>query len=235
MSMSPEFNPNLFSPVYLIRTRLLQHIRSMAPSLKGDLLDFGCGSKPYQSLFRVRSYTGVDFEGPGHSHEDESIDHFYDGETLPFPADRFDSIFSSEVFEHIFNLPQILPELYRVLRPGGRMLITCPFAYCEHEVPNDYARYSSFAMRSMLEGAGFTVLQLEKSGNAVETIWQLRIIYWQQFIISRLEKIPIVRQVARMFIYGSFNVFAILSSKLLPLSRNLYLNNVVLVEKPDRT
>lgn len=124
MSLSREFDPTFLSPVYLIRHRLLEKIRQYAPSLEGELLDFGCGAKPYQSLFQVKSYTGVDYDGPGHSHEKESIDFFYDGVSLPFPSDRFDSIFSSEVFEHIFNLPQILPELYRVLRPGGRMLIT---------------------------------------------------------------------------------------------------------------
>lgn len=231
MSLSPEFDPSLLSPVYLIRQRLLQKIRHYAPSLTGDLLDFGCGAKPYRSLFQVKSYTGVDYDSPGHSHEKESIDFFYDGVTLPFPNDRFDSIFSSEVFEHIFNLPQILPELHRVLRPGGRMLVTCPFAYCEHEVPNDYARYTSFAMRSMLENAGFRIIAADKSGNAVETVWQLRIVYWQQFILSRLASIPVLRQVARVVVYGPFNLLALLSSKLLPASQNLYLNNVVLVEK----
>ncbi|MBM3433000.1 MAG: class I SAM-dependent methyltransferase [Bacteroidetes bacterium] len=235
MSLSREFDPTLLSPVYLIRRRLLEKIRQYASSLEGELLDFGCGAKPYQSLFQVKSYTGVDYDGPGHSHEKESIDYFYDGVSLPFPNDRFDSIFTSEVFEHIFNLPQILPELYRVLRPGGRMLITCPFAYCEHEVPNDYARYTSFAMRAILENAGFRILALDKSGNAVETVWQLRIVYWQQFILSRLASIPIVRKLARDLIYGSFNLSALLSSRLLPTSQNLYLNNVVLVEKPERS
>ncbi len=146
-NISFEFNPNITFPAWLTRNRLLKAIETCVPELEGTLLDFGCGSKPYQSLFSVEKYIGLDFENPGHPHVNEQIDVFYDGKKIPFSNDYFDSIFSSEVFEHVFNLEEILKELNRVLKTGGKILITCPFAICEHEVPHDFARYSSFGIR----------------------------------------------------------------------------------------
>src|SRR5580765_2106924 len=93
--ISFEFNPNITYPTYLTRNRLLKNISGNAPELKGVLMDFGCGSKPYRSLFNVEKYIGVDFENPGHPHLNEQIDVFYNGRQLPFENEHFDSVFSS--------------------------------------------------------------------------------------------------------------------------------------------
>jgi ubiquinone/menaquinone biosynthesis C-methylase UbiE len=81
----------------------------------------------------------------------EQIDVFYDGRKIPFEDEYFDAVFSTEVFEHIFNLEEILKEINRVMKVSGKILITCPFAICEHEVPNDFARYSSYAINIFLK------------------------------------------------------------------------------------
>lgn len=47
------------------------------------------------------------------------VDIFYDGKKNPFDEGYFDSIFSSEVFEHVPDLVVILNELNRVLKQGG--------------------------------------------------------------------------------------------------------------------
>ena len=123
-----EFNPNIFYSGYLLRKKLLIAVNRYAHYMGGVMMDFGCGSKPYKSLFDVKEYIGVDFNGEGHSHENEQIDVFYDGKKLPFPDNYFDSVFSTEVFEHVFNLEEIIPEIKRVMKPGAKILVTCPFA-----------------------------------------------------------------------------------------------------------
>src|SRR5271170_7274206 len=97
-----EFNPGITYPAFLTRSRLLRGIGKYAPELKGRLMDFGCGTKPYRILFDVREYIGIDYENPGHPHLNEQIDVFYDGKHIPFADESFDSIFSSEVLEHLF-------------------------------------------------------------------------------------------------------------------------------------
>ncbi len=137
------------NPFYFIRRALLKKVEEYAPQLSGKLLDFGCGSKPYQSLFtRASEYTGLDYEGEGHSHVNEKVDVYYDGKKTPFANQTFDSVFSSEVFEHIFNIDEILPEINRVMKKGGKILITCPFVWHEHEVPVDYARYTTVCVEA---------------------------------------------------------------------------------------
>lgn len=56
----------------------------------------------------------------------------YDGRTFPFPDGSFDIVYSSNVLEHIRNLPQLHAEVRRVLRPGG---------YCVHVMPTGAWRF----------------------------------------------------------------------------------------------
>lgn len=229
--ITQDFNPPFTQPHFLIRNRLLHAIALLAPQLKGKMMDFGCGQKPYRSLFDVAEYIGVDFENPGHSHANESIDVFYDGKTIPFTEETFDSIFCSEVFEHIFNLPEILKELNRVLKPGGLILISCPFAFCEHEVPNDFARYTSFAIKYLMAQNGFEMVEQIKTGNSVEALTQMYLMYIHQHIYPVLSKIPVIRSVFKFSIYTSTNLLALMFSKLLPKGKDLYMNNVLLCRK----
>lgn len=226
-----EFNPSVFHPYYFIRKGLFLKIRHYAPQLQGNLLDFGCGAKPYKSLFsHVASYTGVDIENTGHSHANEQIDYYYDGKTLPFENDRFDSIFTTEVFEHIFNLDDILVELNRVLKPGGKMLITCPFVWPEHEKPYDYARYTRFALKSKLEATGFDLLTVDKSGDFFTSVCQLRQAYLHDVFLPKLS-IPFLVRLARLCIIPLVNIMGLFFSRIFPTNKDLYLSNIIIAQK----
>lgn len=226
-----EFDPGITHPLYLIRSNLMKAFRKQIPELRGRMMDFGCGLKPYQSLFLTDEYIGVDFKGEGETYSHHKVDVFYDGHTLPFPDNHFDSIFSSEVFEHVFNLPEIIRELHRVLKPGGKILISCPFAFGEHEVPADFARYSSFAIRHLFESSGFTVLHYEKTGSFIEAIVQLRIVYLDKTLIAFFKNIPVIRTVLRWVVFGGNNLWAGFCKAILPYNQDLYLNNIVLAQK----
>ena len=226
-----DFNPKITFPAYLVRNRLLKGISKYAPKMTGQLLDFGCGSKPYKHLFNADNYIGVDIENPGHSHANEQIDFFYDGKKLPFENNRFDSVFTTEVFEHVFNLEEAIPEINRVMKLNGQILITCPFAICEHEQPNDFARYSSFALKHLMTKNGFEVITFEKLGNSVETIIQLWIMYIHINILPYVRKIPVFRSIFRFVTYTSLNLTALLFSKILPKGDELYLNNLIFCRK----
>ena len=234
-SISKTFNPPLRSPYYFIRKALLQKVSEYSNHLTGDLLDFGCGSKPYKSLFtNCKSYTGVDFENIGHSHSNEQIDFFYDGKTLPFSNESFDSVLASEVFEHIFNLEDILKELNRVLRVNGKMLVTCPFVWNEHEVPHDYARYTQFALKYLFEKSGFEVIEIDKSGDFYMTLHQLKMVYLSNELLPSvpiLGKIKFILTNIRPIIIFSRNLWFKMFRVIMPKRYDLYLNNIFLVRK----
>lgn len=226
-----DFDPDLFHPYYIIRKGLKEKLTSKSSYMKGRLLDFGCGSKPYKSLFPADEYIGLDYESKGHSHDFEEIDVIYDGVNVPFENSYFDSVLSTEVFEHVFNLPHVLKELNRVLKPGGHLLITCPFVWNEHEVPHDFARYTVFALQSMLEEAGFEIVSVEKSGNFILALFQLKILYFFQTFYGKCRKFFLTKILFTFFFVFLPNLFALFFNFFLPFNDTLYLNNVMVVRK----
>lgn len=172
-----QFNPSrigLFcNESYIIRHKLSEVIKRESHHFDGHLLDFGCGSKPYQYLFsKSTSYIGVDIEVSGHGNEFKHADIFYDGKMLPFSNNTFDSIIAIEVLEHIPNVEQILAELNRVLKPEGRILITTPFMYPEHEEPYDYYRFTTNGYKVLLR-ENWNITHIEKLNNSHDVIFQL--------------------------------------------------------------
>ncbi len=231
MSTAKDFNPTISHRFYFMRKGLLSSIKKNAFSLNGKLLDFGCGSKPYQSLFTVEEYIGLDYEKTGHDHRNEQIDVFYDGKTIPFPDQYFDSILCSEVLEHLFDLNAVLSEMNRVLKDKGKLLVTCPFVWTEHEVPYDFARYTQFALKDIFEKAGFRILEYSKQGNFVEAITQLRVLYFLEWAEPILSKLSFPGRWLQQTIIFLMNGWGVLKSKILPVKYDLYLSNVLLVEK----
>ncbi len=228
-----QFRPNFLSlfinPFFIIRRTLYKSIKKEAPKLSGEILDFGCGSKPYQHLFvNAKKYVGLDMENEGHSHEKEDVDVFYDGKTIPFKNDHFDAVFTSEVFEHVFDIDEIIPEIKRVLKPGGQMLVTVPFAWNEHEVPNDFGRYTSFGIKHLFQKHGFEVVNYEKSGHFAAVLAQLIPLYIHDLTSTGNKYIDLVRN---FLLISPFILVGAIFSFILPRNYSLYFNNIILVEK----
>jgi SAM-dependent methyltransferase len=219
----------VINPVYIIRSGLLRVIKRFARDMHGDILDLGCGSKPYESLFvNANTYIGVDVESSGHDHKDSKVDYYYDGSSLPFPDHSFDGVVSFEVFEHIFNIEQVLGEIHRVLKPNGRLLLSIPFAWDEHEIPYDYARYTSFGIAHILKCNGFKVVESVKTTTYVLAIFQMLIAYIYQHVLPRR---GIFGRLLRVIVVFPLNLLALLSSAILPKRYEYYCNNVIVVEK----
>lgn len=219
----------LFNPVYIIRSKLYESIEKNSSLLNWRLLDLWCGAKPYKELFsNVTNYIGVDIQVSWHSHNNSDVDIYYDGKNLPFENNSFDSFFSSEVFEHIFNLEEILKEIYRVLKPGWVWLITIPFAYLEHEEPYDFARYTSFWIKHLLENNGFKVDKIMKLWTFFETLLQLYIIW----ITSKTYiKTPIIWWIITSIIITPLNLLYFFFSWKEKSKSKYYLNNIIIIHK----
>ncbi len=230
-----NFNPTYKHPLYFIRKGLFRKISLYAPQLKGKLLDFGCGEKPYQSLFtNVTEYIGLDYNGEGHDHQNEAVDVYYDGITIPFENEVFDSVFTSEVFEHVFGLQQILPEINRVMKPGAQILVTCPFAWEEHEIPVDYARYTQFALKDMLAKNGFKVILIDKNGHFMSALHQLFVLYLHDHWMHQvpvLRKFNLFKKIMRQLVIPIMNWGFSVVEIFWPKSDRFYLNTIVIAEK----
>jgi SAM-dependent methyltransferase len=231
-----EFNPTKWGIVvnssYLIRRIISQAIKKNSPSLKGKLLDYGCGSRPYEHFFPEMEYIGVDIETSGYPTARKCPDFYFNGIDLPFPNEEFESVLASEVFEHVFDLPKCLNEINRVLKPGGRLLATCPFVWPLHEEPYDFARYTPYSLRTELEKAGFKILKLEQHGQPIEVLGEM---FLQTMIPIWLTNIPkistLLGMAINMTVSGTCRIFAKLNKN----PSKLYLSNVILVEKITNT
>jgi SAM-dependent methyltransferase len=227
-----QFFPSLISifinPSYFIRKGLYKSILENAGQLKGKLLDIGCGSKPYKNLFRVNLYIGLDIKNSSHSHTDESIDVYYNGRSFPFKDEQFDSAFSSEVFEHIFELDEVLREINRVMKKNGLALFSVPFVWDEHEIPFDFGRYTEFGIRYLLEKNDFNILEIKKDTNFIETIFQLWILYLFYKLYTNNKYLNIL--INTIFI-SPFTIIGIIISKIFPKNYKLYHNNIILAKK----
>lgn len=226
-----SFRPGVLSvfinPFFFIRYAFYKNIRRYIPHLKGKLLDFGCGRKPYQDLFSVTEYVGVDMAETGHDHKNSKIDVYYDGKRLPFHDSAFDSLFCSEVLEHIFNPDEILPELNRVLKPGAKVLITVPFSWNEHEMPYDYARYSSEGIKHLVEKNGFKIIELTKSGNFARVNFQL----WALYFFELFKKWGRAGYLLSLLFIAPINIAGTVVLILFPRNESMYFTNIVLAEK----
>ena len=60
----------------------------------------------------------------------------------PFKNDSFDTIFASQVMEHVENLPHTISEIVRVAKPGAMLILSFPFLYNEHGTPYDFHRFT---------------------------------------------------------------------------------------------
>lgn len=216
------------NPHYLMRRTLAEAIRGVAGGVRGTLLDFGCGARPYESLFGVERYIGLDIEVSGHPPEGKRADIYYDGKHIPMDDASVDHVFSAEVFEHVFNAPELFREIHRVLKPGGTLILTCPFAWPLHEEPYDYARYTPYALESLLGEAGYPTVKATRHGHPAEVICQLAL---GEIATYPLLGIRAVRAIALPVLTGILNISGRLLSKILPDSGTLYFSNVVVATK----
>lgn len=116
----------------VIHQRLLSAYHLAKPYIKGDLLELGCGEGRGVELLAplADSYIGIDKIKPVIERlEGKYPDYkFMSGVFPPFPFEdnSFDSIVTFQVIEHVGDDSGFIQEIHRVLKPGGRALITTP-------------------------------------------------------------------------------------------------------------
>ncbi len=225
---TPGFAGIFFNHNYFIRKGLVDSIKEFSDEITGKVIDIGCGTKPYESLFNCEEYVGLEMDTP-ENRQAKNASFFYNGNSFPFSDNEFDSAIISEVFEHIFNPDNFLSELKRILKPGGKVLFTIPFVWHEHEQPYDYARYSSFGIIHLLKNNGFIVIDSKKSCNNARCVFQLTNTYFHKIIRFRNWRINFLLQTASSTV---INICGIIFGMFLPSDNDLYLNNIILAKLP---
>lgn len=92
---------------------------------------------------------------------------------LPFQDGEFDTIILSDVLEHIPKPENHFMEMSRILSLEGKIIMNVPFYYWLHEKPNDYYRYTEFALRRFVEISDLKLVQLDSVGGVPEIMTDL--------------------------------------------------------------
>jgi SAM-dependent methyltransferase len=123
----------------------------------GRVLDYGCADLPYRHFFPDDvDYVGADLPG----NPDATVELERDGR-IPLPADSVDALMSTQVLEHVIDPRLHLEEAFRVLRPGGRMLLSTHGVFVYHPDPDDYWRWTCAGLRHAVTDVGFEVRRFE--------------------------------------------------------------------------
>lgn len=128
---------------------IYRDLRRHLAGISGKILDVSCGNSPFRHLLNpvTCAYQGIDVQEAasfGYRNPDTV---YYDGRVIPFADASFDVLLCTEVLEHVVDPTQMVREMHRVMKPGGRGIITLPWSARYHYQPRDYHRYTP----SMLE------------------------------------------------------------------------------------
>jgi SAM-dependent methyltransferase len=142
-------------------------LKLLLAGAQGDVLDVGAGAQPYRGLLpKGARYRAIDVKLAGEAFGYEMPDtEYYEGDRWPVEDASVDLVLSTETLEHVPEPPGFLAEARRVLRPGGRIVLTVPFSARWHYIPHDYWRFTPSSLRDLLQAAGFTDIVVNARGN----------------------------------------------------------------------
>lgn len=147
--------------------RLHRFVNALAESARAEdvLLDVGAGDCQYKSYFAGKcKYISHDIGGKDACFTYDRIDIRSDIYDIPLPDQSVDIILCTQVLEHLQYPARALKEMHRLLKPGGRLYFSVPFASDEHMLPYDYFRFTRFALDFLVQEQGFLKPEITPEG-----------------------------------------------------------------------
>ena len=158
-------------------------ITDQAARLTGDVIDIGCGSAKYRQMILdlpgVETFTGLDFFAA------PEVDIVADlNKALPIEDGRYDAAICISVLEHLLEPDAALGEINRVLKEGAYLLISTPWIFPYHAVPDDYYRFSRKLLEYLAEKNGFEVVYVSSTGGRMRIVMNMFVFwfpFWKKF------------------------------------------------------
>ena len=137
------------------------------------VLDLGSAKSPYSKWFPNRKSVDIDPES--------GADIIADAHHIPLPDNSESFILCTEMLEHMYDPKQAVAEMQRILKPGGKIILTTRFMYGIHEAPHDYFRYTKYGLKHLF--SGFDILELKEETKNFETLGALsqRLVFQSKF------------------------------------------------------
>jgi SAM-dependent methyltransferase len=142
--------------------------KSGAGNGRPDLLEIGCGAGGLlKELSRTSVAYGMDVEAESMKYcQERGLERLClgDAAALPYRSEQFDAVVCVDVLEHLDDDRAALADIYRVLKPGGRLLATVPafqWLWSRRDVQLHHKRrYTLAELRERVAAAGFRTLKI---------------------------------------------------------------------------
>jgi SAM-dependent methyltransferase len=154
-------NPWWF-PDHLSVAPLWRALQGASHYAQGCLLDLGCGNAPYRPWFEPRTTRYVTADYPPVA---AGVQVACNSESIPFASQTFDTLLCTQVLEHLPHPWLAAGEMARVLKPGGRLILSCPQYWCLHEIPHDYFRFTPYGLRVLFPERDWEWLEHRQQGS----------------------------------------------------------------------
>jgi SAM-dependent methyltransferase len=167
---SPKDNPLLFFIRCLFDLQLktiTDFLRPELANISNNIVDIGAGNAPWKSFLpQDVKYTGLDIANASEfnmRNSEEII--YYQGGAFPFLENQFSNALCIEVLEHVPDTGIFLSEIYRCLKPNGKIILTVPWSARRHHLPYDYFRFTPEALEYLFKNNGFIDVEIIERGN----------------------------------------------------------------------
>lgn len=158
------FRANIYGREIWIHSQLAKIISGR------HILDIGCGGQPFRKYCQHLNYKSHDFaqldaktQIIGGKYGE--LDYISDICAIPEKDSTFDAILCTEVLEHVPEPIKAIKEMSRLLKPGGRLILTVPLAAFIHQAPyHFYGGYTPYWFEKFLKESGFSNWEIEPNG-----------------------------------------------------------------------
>jgi len=163
-----------YSSVRLELERVLAEKLTEIDTARKVVVDVGCGTKPYRHLFHASSkYFGLDRDEysvnqNGILYPDVWIE--VTSKELPLADSSCDLIVLFQVLEHVDDIESLVRSLARVLKSGGKLIISVPFMGALHELPEDYRRFTPSGLAQLLASPYFEISTTSSFGSSLLSV-----------------------------------------------------------------
>jgi len=209
---------------WLATKDLYGDLKKILPQQSGRILDVGCRDKPYAPwLKQAETHFGIDISsGP----QVDAI--IAPNEPWPLVNSSFDVVICLQVLQYVADLNNLFNEIHRVLKPGGALIMTFPFAYNQHTVVKDYWRFSVDGMQELL-AARFKIIECKAQGGVGSTVGSF-ILNWLEITMNQNKMARLLKGLLLplwMIFCGIINVAGFLFDRID--STKVFYSNVLLV------
>lgn len=136
---------------------------------KWDILDIGCRDGMWLDILKSNNYKklqGMDVSEKALDMARKKGHNVLNGDAheLPFPDESFNFVSIIHTLEHCPDVEKVMREIYRVLKPNGRILVVVPLQKKE-KVPTVWAHYHCFSktreVSNLLIRNGFKKIKIQ--------------------------------------------------------------------------